>query len=180
MKNLKTITQRSIKNRSDMSKQASNKVKIKIDLLNEGFQGPQEDEILHWLEPLFADPQIKISRNEVYISFSMITLNDMQQLNKQYRQKDKPTNVLSFPCTIPNAPHGFLGDIVLCAPQIEKEATEQAKELKAHWAHLVIHGTLHLLGYDHETEQDANIMENLEITLLEKLSFPNPYGELHE
>lgn len=163
-----------------MSQQASKKVNISIDLLNDGFEGPLENEIISWLIPLFADPQIKTVGNEVYISFSMISLNEMQQLNKQYRQKDKPTNVLSFPCPIPNAPHGFLGDIVLCVPQIEKEAAEQSKALKAHWAHLVIHGTLHLLGYDHETEQDANVMESLEIKLLEKLSFPNPYGELHE
>ena len=159
------------------------KIKIDIAISNEGFDAPSQNEILNWLNTLFKHKQIqphkKVSR-AVSISFCMIGFSEMQALNKQYRQKDKPTNVLSFPCPIPNAPDGFLGDIVLCVPQIEREAKEQHKSLSCHWAHLILHGTLHLLGYDHETEQEAIEMENLEVDLLAQLSMPNPYGALHE
>lgn len=159
------------------------KIKIDIAISNEGFDAPSQNEIFNWLNALFEHKHIqqhkKVSR-EVSVSFCMIGFSQMQELNKQYRQKDKPTNVLSFPCPIPNAPGGFLGDIVLCVPQIEREAKEQHKSLSFHWAHLILHGTLHLLGYDHETEQEAIEMENLEVDLLAQLSMPNPYGALHE
>ncbi len=97
-------------------------------------------------------------------------------LNEKWRKKDGPTNVLSFPAQVADeiSPK-LLGDIVICAPVVINEAMQQRKVLDAHWAHMVIHGTLHLLGYDHIGEQQAKIMESLEIDILNKLDIDNPY-----
>jgi len=101
---------------------------------------------------------------------------ESKQLNETWRQCPKPTNVLSFPFdSPPGVELPLIGDIVICAPLVALEATEQHKSLVAHWAHLVIHGTLHLLGYDHIDETQAQIMEQLEINLLHDLGYPNPY-----
>ncbi|MEM1080212.1 MAG: rRNA maturation RNase YbeY [Pseudomonadota bacterium] len=101
-------------------------------------------------------------------------------LNHQWRGKDAATNVLSFPSSLPSAlPDGtvlpLLGDVVLCAPVIAREAAQQGKELAHHWAHLVIHGVLHLRGYDHTQSTSAEAMEQLERTLLQMLDIPDPY-----
>lgn len=93
-------------------------------------------------------------------------------LNKTYRNKTGATNVLSFPVDVPP----LLGDLVICAPLVNEEASEQHKTAKAHWAHLVIHGTLHLLGYDHIKNREATEMEALEVKILHKLGFDNPYN----
>ncbi|MHC8441599.1 MAG: rRNA maturation RNase YbeY [Candidatus Eutrophobiaceae bacterium] len=99
-----------------------------------------------------------------------------QELNRCWRKKDAPTNVLSFPAgSMPGFGSKLLGDLVLCAPVVAQEALAQGKELTAHWAHLTIHGTLHLLGYDHERERDAEKMEALEIRLLGCLGYRDPY-----
>ena len=101
---------------------------------------------------------------------------ESQALNRQYRGIDKPTNVLSFPFEAPpHVPSRHIGDLVICAPVVEREAAEQGKPLEAHWAHMVVHGVLHLLGYDHQTDADAETMEGLEIAILGRLGFPNPY-----
>lgn len=96
---------------------------------------------------------------------------ESQRLNRDFRGKDNPTNVLSFPYEAP----GLIGDVVLCAAVIAREAEEQGKTVPAHWAHLVIHGCLHLIGYDHETPEEAAQMEAREIALLAQLGFANPY-----
>jgi len=103
--------------------------------------------------------------------------NEIQRLNQQFRDKNKTTNVLSFPHEPfeHETESDYLGDIVLCAPVIEQEATEQKKDQIAHWAHLTIHGVLHLLDYDHETDEDAEIMEQIETDLLMELNYDNPY-----
>ena len=102
---------------------------------------------------------------------------ESQQLNLQYRGKDKPTNVLSFPAdNSAYLEYEHLGDLVICAPVVEREAREQGKDLLAHWAHMVVHGILHLQGYDHETADEAGEMERLEIEILGRLGFPNPYN----
>lgn len=104
---------------------------------------------------------------------------EMTNLNEQYRQKKGPTNVLAFPSDLPeelNLP--LLGDIVICAPIIAKEAQEQHKEIQAHWAHMIVHGTLHLLGFDHMDDAEADEMEAEEIIILEELGFSNPYLEM--
>jgi len=101
---------------------------------------------------------------------------ESRRLNAEYRGKDRPTNVLSFPCDpIPGVPERLLGDLVICAPVVAREAAEQGKPLEAHVAHMVVHGMLHLLGYDHEREADARRMEAREREILAGFGFPDPY-----
>lgn len=105
-----------------------------------------------------------------------------RSLNRQYRGKDHPTNVLSFPADRPEGlPEGVrlptLGDLVICAPVVEREAREQGKPLAAHYAHLTVHGVLHLLGWDHENDRDADTMEQREREILATLQIGDPYRE---
>ena len=105
-----------------------------------------------------------------------MSIEESQQLNSQYRQKDKPTNVLSFPFEVPEGIElNLLGDLVVCASVVEQEAKEQNKVLFHHWAHMIVHGCLHLLGYDHINDADADEMEALEVKILAKLAISNPY-----
>jgi probable rRNA maturation factor len=108
----------------------------------------------------------------------IVTLEEMADLNWRYRRKRGPTNVLAFPSEI--APLAGeeptpIGDLVIAAAVVEREAGEQGKSREAHWAHIVIHGALHLVGYDHATERDARVMEDRERVLLAALGFPDPY-----
>ena len=103
---------------------------------------------------------------------------ESRQLNRDYRDRDKPTNVLSFPFEAPpQVPDGHLGDLVICAPVVAREAREQGKPAAHHWAHLVIHGVLHLRGYDHMQDSEASVMEARERELLAGLAIPDPYRE---
>ncbi|MCC2666343.1 MAG: ybeY [Gammaproteobacteria bacterium] len=117
----------------------------------------------------------------VEITIRIVTPLEMIKLNTQYRHKENVTNVLSFPYGSKNITINtkkeplLLGDIVICADVVNQEAIAQAKKPIAHWAHIVTHGILHLLGYDHEVEADAILMESLEVRMLESLGFPNPY-----
>ncbi|MCL1113838.1 MULTISPECIES: rRNA maturation RNase YbeY [Shewanella] len=115
---------------------------------------------------------------EVELTIRVVDVAESQQLNKTYRGKDKPTNVLSFPFEAPpEVELPLLGDLVICASVVEQEAIEQNKPLNAHWAHMVIHGCLHLLGYDHIIDEEADEMESLETQLVEGLGFSDPYKE---
>jgi probable rRNA maturation factor len=115
---------------------------------------------------------------EVELTIRIVEVAESQLLNLTYRGKDKPTNVLSFPFEAPpEVELPLLGDLVICAHVVEQEAIEQNKPLNAHWAHMVIHGCLHLLGYDHIIDQEADEMESLETQLVEGLGFTNPYKE---
>jgi probable rRNA maturation factor len=104
---------------------------------------------------------------------------ESRRLNARYRGKDQPTNVLSFPAPSLPAVRAAgplpLGDLVICARLLRHEARAQGKSLRAHWAHLIVHGALHLIGYDHERARDARRMERREITVLKRLGFANPY-----
>lgn len=101
---------------------------------------------------------------------------EIQKLNLSYRQQDKPTNVLSFPAELPeHLALPLLGDIVICAPVVCQEALAQAKTTESHWAHMVVHGTLHLLGYDHIEQGQAEAMEALETRIITTLGYPAPY-----
>ena len=101
---------------------------------------------------------------------------EITAINRQYRGKDGPTNVLSFPYEeIPGIAANLLGDVVICAPVVASESVAQDKPLEAHWAHMVIHGVLHLLGYDHHKEGEASRMESTETELLADLGYANPY-----
>lgn len=117
---------------------------------------------------------------EAELTIRLVDSQTIQSYNFQYRQKDKPTNVLSFPNEIPQELKqqmgiSELGDIIICHEIIQLEAKDQNKALEAHYAHMVIHGVLHLLGYDHIEQADADIMEPLEISILAKLNIDNPY-----
>ncbi len=110
------------------------------------------------------------------ISLRIVDEVEGRQLNDTWRHRDYPTNVLSFPFeNLPGMQLPFLGDIVICAPIVVQEAQQQGKSVEAHWAHLVTHGILHLLGYDHLEETQAQIMETLETDILHHLGYPNPY-----
>lgn len=132
---------------------------------------PSETQIQTWLEqilPQFVD--------QAELTIRIVDEEESQTLNATYRQKNKPTNVLSFPFEAPiEMETPLLGDLVICAPIVEQEALEQNKTLDAHFVHLLLHGCLHLLGYDHIEEAEAIEMESLEIAILAELGFNNPY-----
>jgi probable rRNA maturation factor len=114
------------------------------------------------------------------LAIRVVTTAESQRLNREFRGRDRPTNVLSFPAdrALPaaaGAEPAPLGDVAICARVVAREAREQRKSLAAHWAHMVVHGVLHLVGYDHEREPDARRMERREKVLLARLGFPNPY-----
>jgi len=104
---------------------------------------------------------------------------ESRRLDRVYRGKDRPTNVLSFPASAEErVATGMLGDLVVCAPVVAREAREQGKALAAHWAHMVVHGTLHLLGHDHLAARDARAMEALEVAILGGFGFHDPYAQV--
>jgi probable rRNA maturation factor len=110
------------------------------------------------------------------LTIRVVGAAESRSLNRRYRGKDKPTNVLSFGGTdAPSEP--MLGDLIICAPVVSREAREQGKTARAHWAHMVIHGCLHLCGHDHEKRADARRMEEREKSILKGLGFPDPYKE---
>ncbi len=111
------------------------------------------------------------------LTLRITEIDEIHELNRTYRGKDKPTNVLSFPFeSIPGIDDETLGDIVICKSVVESEAHAQNVPVTAHWAHLVIHGILHLCGYDHISDVEANQMESLEVKILSDLGYPNPYN----
>ncbi|MBB5212077.1 rRNA maturation RNase YbeY [Microbulbifer hydrolyticus] len=141
---------------------------------------PGDDDLARW-----AATAVGAHRAEAEISLRIVDEHESQALNSQYRGKDKPTNVLSFPADIPEEiaqelDLPLLGDLVICAQVVAREAEQQHKALSAHWAHMVVHGTLHLLGYDHIEDKDAEIMENLETRILAELGYSDPYQPINE
>lgn len=114
------------------------------------------------------------------LTIRFVTIDEIHKLNQTYRKKDSPTNVLAFPSEIPAyvvQKRPMLGDIVISPEVLYEESKKGKKPLKAHWAHIIIHGVLHLLGYDHIATEDARIMQTLEVCLLYELGFSNPYLE---
>lgn len=111
------------------------------------------------------------------VTIRIVDEAESHELNHRYRGKDKSTNVLSFPYDGDMLDVPVLGDIVICAPVVRREAEEQGKDARAHWAHMVVHGCLHLLGYDHVRDSEAEVMEARERRLLAELGFPDPYAE---
>ncbi len=116
-------------------------------------------------------------RDDWELTIRLVDEAESQQLNRDYRQADRPTNVLSFPVDLPpGIDLPLLGDLVICAPVVAREAAEQGKPEQAHWAHLTIHGVLHLLGYDHMNNDEAEVMEAEERVILARLGYPDPYA----
>lgn len=111
-------------------------------------------------------------RVETEVTIRIVDKEEGRALNLAYRGKDYATNVLTFPLT--EEPH-LIGDMIICAPVVIEEAHAQQKSIEAHFAHLTVHGILHLHGYDHETEKQADLMESIEVTTLQNLGYANPY-----
>jgi len=126
----------------------------------------------------WAQAVLKHQIIDAEITIRIVDVIEMTTLNTQYRHKTGATNVLSF--SYNDQYNKIQGDIAICADIVNQEATAQIKTPIAHWAHMVVHGTLHLLGYDHETLEEATIMESLEITILQSLGFSNPYIQVND
>lgn len=152
-------------------------MKIDLDLqqASSGENLPLPAQFERWLTQALAG-----YRDHVNVCIRLVDEAESQALNHNYRGKDKPTNVLSFPFELPAGvddaeAQALLGDLVICVPVLEREAAEQGKTTEQHWAHLVVHGALHLLGFDHIDPQDAEVMENIERQVLANLGLPDPY-----
>ncbi|QIM63011.1 rRNA maturation RNase YbeY [Pasteurellaceae bacterium Orientalotternb1] len=150
---------------------------IDLQLASENQNGsPSEQQFHTWINQALALEAKTTDYPETEITVRIVDEAESHDLNLTYRGKDKPTNVLSFPFEVPEGIEmPLLGDLVICRQVVEKEAEEQQKPLVAHWAHLAIHGTLHLLGYDHLTDEEAEEMENLETEIMQSLGFDDPY-----
>jgi len=132
---------------------------------------PTTEQIEQW-----ATAAVQPQSDEVEMTVRIVDEAESHELNLNYRGKDRPTNVLSFPFECPDEVElPLLGDLVICRPVVEREAQEQEKPLMAHWAHMVVHGSLHLLGYDHIEDDEAEEMESLEAQIMTELGFADPY-----
>ncbi len=149
-------------------------MKLHVDIQTACSQPVPTDEDIHrWIAAALHG---RTTQEEVEVSVRIVDSNEMARLNETYRGKTGATNVLSFPAGLPvELAIPLLGDIVICAPLVRAEAARQGKTEKAHWAHMAVHGTLHLLGFDHIEEEEAAIMEALESTILSELNYACPY-----
>lgn len=144
---------------------------------------PSHGEIAHWLHTCIQHLKTSEQESHLELTVRFVEASESQRLNRDYRGKDKPTNVLSFPFEMPEhfpqdqLDHPYLGDLAICADIVSQEATQQNKAIKHHWAHMCIHGFLHLLGYDHIEDDDAEEMESLEKSVLAKLDIDDPYRD---
>ena len=148
---------------------------------------PHANSLSKWARSAYAAARGRL-RNEVSaeLTIRIIGVAESRRLNRTWRAKDKPTNVLSFPgdSLSPATAYGLqpaalhLGDLAICAPVVAREAREQGKTTVAHWAHMVIHGVLHLMGYDHENDRDAQTMESLEARILAEFGYGDPYESI--
>lgn len=140
---------------------------------------PTADDFQRWAQAALQEAGHDPAQ-AVEITVRLVDAGESQTLNREYRDKDKPTNVLSFPSDLPDFLREQLdelplGDLVICVPVVAAEAVEQGKAERDHWAHLTVHGVLHLLGYDHIEDDEAEVMEGKEITALHDLGIANPY-----
>ncbi|EAP91922.1 rRNA maturation RNase YbeY [Vibrio splendidus] len=147
-------------------------IELDLQIAVENEQGlPTEQDIQLWL-----DKTIPQFQENAELTVRIVDTEESHQLNHDYRGKDKPTNVLSFPFEVPPGMElDLLGDLIICRQVVEKEAEEQNKPLLAHWAHMVVHGSLHLLGYDHIEDDEAEEMESLETEIMQTMGFEDPY-----
>ena len=145
---------------------------VDLQIVTENIEGlPTEEQIVQW-----ATAAVQPEGDEVEMTVRIVDEAESHELNLTYRGKDRPTNVLSFPFECPDEVElPLLGDLVICRQVVEREAAEQEKPLMAHWAHMVVHGSLHLLGYDHIEDNEAEEMESLETQIMQGLGFDDPY-----
>lgn len=138
----------------------------------EGVTGvPDAADLVRW-----ARAALEVEGEDSELCIRVVDETEIRELNRRYRDRDEVTNVLSFPCDLTDeAGVRLRGDVVICAQTLAREAAEQGKSLRAHWAHIVTHGTLHLLGYDHHDESESDEMERLEIELLAQFDIADPY-----
>jgi probable rRNA maturation factor len=139
---------------------------------------PDDEQFRQWAEVVPGGKSIPCT-----LTIRIVDEQEARRLNREYRNRDYATNVLSFPSELPEGlpseiRQSQLGDILICAPVVAREAREQGRTETDHWAHLTIHGILHLLGYDHLQHEEAVIMESLETKILAKLGISDPYSEL--
>lgn len=135
---------------------------------------PSRKEIAHWVRAALGR-----RRGAWTLAARVVGRAEARRLNRRFRRTDQATNVLSFPATVKRADgRRLLGDLVICAPVVAHEADAMQKARTAHWAHMIVHGTLHLMGYDHERSADARRMEAREVNVLRRLGYPNPYDDV--
>ncbi len=147
-------------------------IAVDVQYASEAPNLPTQADFTRWVETVLKDQKV-----EGEVCIRIVDAEESQALNSEYRGKDKPTNVLSFPFEVPpGVPVTLLGDLVICAEVVTQEAEEQQKAPADHWTHMVVHGTLHLLGFDHINDDDAEEMEALERTLLARLNIADPYS----
>lgn len=147
---------------------------VDIQLADGSAKTPDAQQIRDWVAAVFT----ALERSPLALTLRIVGEEEMAKLNRRYRGLNQPTNVLSFPVEpLPGVCTDLLGDIVVCGPVVNQEAAIQQKLPMGHWAHMVVHGVLHLFGYDHESDQEATAMETLEIFVLERLGFSDPYLE---
>lgn len=155
---------------------AASGASVDVQLAASAADIPDVETIRQWVRHAIAGAGVT---GELEVSVRVVDRDEMQMLNRRYRDREGTTNVLSFPAGpvagLPDGENGPLGDIVVCAPVVSEEATQQRKPLSAHWAHLLVHGTLHLLGHDHEHDDEAREMEALEVRILALSGIPDPY-----
>ena len=140
---------------------------------------PSVDDMEKWLTG--AGVKLPDQPAATSVSVRIVDETESASLNSRYRGKEHATNVLSFGCELPDEVRESLsavplGDLAICAPVVDSEAQQQGKSLESHWAHLLTHGFLHLNGYRHESDSQAEIMESIEIAILKSLGFPDPYA----
>lgn len=146
-------------------------IDVDVQIATDAADIPLAAELRRWVAAAIGE-----RRPRAELGIRIVDADESRELNQRYRQCDRPTNVLSFAADLPpdlGLPH--LGDLLICRDVVQREAGEQGKPLQAHWAHMVVHGTLHLLGYDHEAEGDADEMEALEVQILTGLGYSDPY-----
>jgi probable rRNA maturation factor len=159
-------------NRTTNNVALESNLELDVQVAIESSELPSEAQLHQW-----ASAALQTPKGASELTVRIVDDSESQELNLRYRNKDKPTNVLSFPADLPEGIDlPLLGDLVICAPVVSKEAHEQSKTLEAHWAHMVVHGTLHLQGYDHQDDQEADEMESLETQILATMGYPDPYA----
>ena len=146
---------------------------VEVQVACDGDRLPTVQHLTEWAQAAWQDPA-----RDAEVVIRLTDELESRRLNREYRGKDRPTNVLSFPYDpLPGVVLDHIGDLVVCAPVVEGEARAQGKRAEAHWAHMVVHGMLHLQGYDHATDRQALQMERLETDILTGLGFPAPYAD---